>query len=103
MSGPAVGSPAYNNQSIGWKLVTTDLVTIIFAFLLVVGRLYTKCFLTKSPGWEDCNTFPSHICVPLRLIPPGIGASVLAFLIAVGRVVGDLLSMHQRSTGLLSR
>ena len=67
MSSPAVGSPAYNNESNAWKLMTTDLVTVTIAFLLVIGRLYTKYFITKSPGWEDCKMLMSEICVPLKL------------------------------------
>lgn len=94
MSTPVVGSPAYNNASIGWKLITTDLVTIIVAFLLVLGRLYTKFFMTRSPGWEDCKNLLYHLCVPLRLIMHGKGFSVLALLLAVARVVGDSLGMY---------
>lgn len=53
MASPAIGSPAYNNQSNAWELITTDFVTVITAFILVLSRLYTKYFLTKSAGWED--------------------------------------------------
>lgn len=67
MSGLAVGSPAYDNESIAWKLKTADLVTVTIAFLLVIGRLYTKYAITRSPGWEDCEISPSHISVPLKL------------------------------------
>ena len=60
MPEPAIGTPAYNNQSIAWQLLTTDYVTISIAFVLVVARLYTKYFLTKSPGWEDGTFLLSH-------------------------------------------
>lgn len=80
MSTPAIGSPAYNNESIAWKLMTTDLVTVIVAFLLVIGRLYTKFFTTKSPGWEDCT-------------------SVLALFLAIARVVGDFLGIYRYDLG----
>ena len=63
MSSPAIGSPAYNNESIGWELMTADLVTVIIALVLVIGRLYTKYFITKSPGWEDCTLLLCHISV----------------------------------------
>ena len=55
MSSSLASSPAYLNESIGWKVVTTDLVTVSIAFILVIGRLYTKYFITKCPGWEDCT------------------------------------------------
>ena len=89
MSGPAVGSPAYNNESIGWQLITTGLVSISIAFVLVIARLYTKFFLTKSPGWEDCRLLRPHAYLPLELMLHGTGHSVIALLLAVGRVVGD--------------
>ena len=60
MSGPALGSPAYNNQSIGWQLMTTDYVTVILALVLVAARLFTKYFLTKTPGWEDGKLLLPH-------------------------------------------
>ena len=60
MSGPALGSPAYNNQSIGWQLMITDYVTVILALVLVAARLYTKYFLTRTPGWEDGKLLLSH-------------------------------------------
>ncbi|CAD6590416.1 MAG: hypothetical protein ASARMPREDX12_004355 [Alectoria sarmentosa] len=75
MTAPSFSSPAYDNESNAWKLMTTDLVTVIIAFVLVLGRMYKKCFITKYPGWEDC-------------------CSVLALLIAIARVVGDFLGMH---------
>ena len=92
MSGPAIDSPTYNNESIAWKLMTTDLVTITIAFLLVVGRLYTKFFLTKAPGWEDCKNMTSSpfACV-LGLTKYGSGFSVSALLIGIARVVGDFI------------
>ena len=64
MSSPALGSPAYNNQSIGWQLITTDYVTVIIASVLVVARLYTKYFLTRAPGWEDGKPLPFQASSP---------------------------------------
>lgn len=87
--------------------MTTDLVTVTIAFLLVTGRLYTKYFVTRSPGWEDCGVLLSHTWVSLRVIVHDIGCSVLALLVAVARVVGDSLGKYQftrRSlTGLFHR
>ena len=60
MSFPVNQSPAYKNQSNAWQLLTTDYVTISLAFVLVAARLYTKYFLTKSPGWEDGKPSPPH-------------------------------------------
>ena len=74
--------------------MTTDLVSISIAFLLVVGRLYTKCFITKSPGWEDCMILACHVCEFLGLIVDETGCSVLALIIAIGRVVGDFLGTY---------
>lgn len=46
----------YNNPpSIAWKVTNTDLVTLSLAFAVVVLRCYTKFFLTKSRGWDDCK------------------------------------------------
>lgn len=64
MSNPAFSSPTYKNESIGWRLITTDYVTVIAAFVLVFARLYTKYFLTKSPGWEDGTFLPFHASSP---------------------------------------
>ena len=64
MTGAAIGSPAYKNESIGWQLITTDYVTVILALVLVSARLYTKYFITKTPGWEDGKYLPSHASSP---------------------------------------
>lgn len=46
----------YNNPpSVGWKVTLTDLVSISFAFVFVLARLFTKFFLVKAPGWDDCT------------------------------------------------
>lgn len=74
--------------------MTTDLVTVIVAFLLVIGRLYTKFFITKSPGWEDCTSTRRHILLTLWLIMNDIGTSVLALFLAIARVVGDFLGRY---------
>ena len=48
--------------------MTTDLATVIIAFLLVIGRLYTKCFITRSPGWEDCKIMLPQVRISSELI-----------------------------------
>ena len=52
---PNITHNYYNNpSSIGWKVTTTDYVTVSAAFVTVLARCYTKFFLLKSRGWDDC-------------------------------------------------
>ena len=53
--------PNYDNPpSIGWEFTTTDYVTVSVAFVVVLARCYTKFFLLKTRGWDDC------MCLPIR-------------------------------------
>lgn len=61
-----MGAPNYvNPPSIGWKVETADLVTIIAALIFVITRMYTKICLTRCTGWEDCKTDPSACSMPV--------------------------------------
>lgn len=97
MSSPTIGSPAYNDESLAWKLVNTDLVTVIVRFLSVSGRMYTKCFITRARGWRTVGFCYLTFALFGANRVHGIGSSVLALLIAVARVVRGSL------TGLLHR
>lgn len=74
--------------------MTTDYITVSIAFILVVGRLCTKFFITKSPGWEDGKALLCHACVLFGLTMYGTGFSVCALIIAIGRVVGDAFGKY---------
>lgn len=94
MSGPAPHSPAYNNQSIGWQLITTDYVTVILAFVLVAARLYTKYFLTRSPGWEDGKHLPAHASSPCHGADGPWNSHVRCGLASCNRSFGVRLSRY---------
>ncbi|KAL8685821.1 MAG: hypothetical protein Q9218_007524 [Villophora microphyllina] len=71
----------YNNPpSQGWKVITTDLVTISLAFVAVVARCFTKFFIVKAPGWDDYTI-------------------IIALCFAIGRLVVDEIALHQYGAG----
>ena len=48
-----------------WKSIVTDSVGLAFALAIVILRCYTKLYVTKTRGWEDCKTVVTrerHIC-----------------------------------------
>ncbi len=61
-------------DSIGWKLTSTDLGTVILASIFVLARLYTKAFIVRHVGWED------FLCVA-------------ALLVAIGRTALDIVAV----------
>ncbi|KAI4275555.1 MAG: hypothetical protein L6R38_005838 [Xanthoria sp. 2 TBL-2021] len=42
-----------NAPSIGWKVIDASAVSLSFAIVFVLIRLYVKIFVTGSPGWDD--------------------------------------------------
>ena len=71
--------------------MSTDYSTVSIALVLVIARLYTKYFLTKTPGWEDRTLLPTHMRPPLVLMMYTIVMSVAALLLAIARVACDAL------------
>ncbi|KAL9577120.1 MAG: hypothetical protein Q9212_006576 [Teloschistes hypoglaucus] len=71
----------YNNPpSVGWKVTLTDLISISFAFVFVLARLFTKFFLVKAPGWDDF-------------------AIIVALCFAISRLVVDEIALHHFGAG----
>lgn len=71
----------YNNPpSQAWKVTHTDLITISFAFVIVILRCYTKFFLVKSPGWDD------YTCI-------------IALIFAIARTAVDCVGRYDYGAG----
>ncbi|KAI4221799.1 MAG: hypothetical protein L6R36_006633 [Xanthoria steineri] len=78
---PNITHNYYNNpSSIGWKVTTTDYVTVSAAFVTVLARCYTKFFLLKSRGWDDYTI-------------------IMALCVAIGRTACDCVQRYRFGGG----
>ena len=53
-----------HGPSRGYEIVSSSVITIAAAFVLVVTRLLIKFFIVHSPGWDDCKPLPNDASVP---------------------------------------
>ena len=49
-----------NPPSNAWKGTVADSVGLAFVLIFVILRCYTKLFITKGRGWEDCKTISTQ-------------------------------------------
>ena len=88
----------YNSPpSRDWQLTTADLVTLSFAFTIVFLRCYTKFFLIKTPGWDDCQASNSQ----LRDFNADrhIDTCIIALVVAIARTAVDFVGRCQFGSG----
>lgn len=41
----------------GTALIVVSIIAIVCTTTVVAARLYTKAFLTRALGWDDCRCF----------------------------------------------
>lgn len=80
MSSPTTSPFLGSTATVGPRLLSTDLGTIIPAFTFVALRIYTKIFLTHNYGWEDT-------------------ASLSALTLAIGRTALDFVAVRNYQLG----
>ena len=114
-SAPNITHNYYNNpSSIGWKVTTTDYVTVSAAFVVVLARCYTKFFLLKSRGWDDCmsttngtgrktgaylsQTPSSRHCLSPLGVPP---ATACSYIDSAAAVTSGISRLNGSTTKLL--
>ncbi|KAL8764616.1 MAG: hypothetical protein Q9194_006944 [Teloschistes cf. exilis] len=89
----------YNNPpSQGWRVTVADLVSLSFAFVFVLARLFTKFFLVKAPGWDDCTAFEVYPLIQTVLNISAV-AIIVALCFAIGRLVVDEIALHHFGAG----
>lgn len=57
---PGVIPNFVNPESHAYQLTITVAVCLAFVIIAVSMRLYTKQFITKSMGWDDCKSNPEN-------------------------------------------
>ncbi len=51
--------PNFNNpESVYGRVMTAELITLGIALPFVLMRIYTRLFITRAVGWDDCKTAP---------------------------------------------
>ncbi|KAL8647428.1 MAG: hypothetical protein Q9210_005566 [Variospora velana] len=89
----------YNNPpSIAWKVTDTDLVTLSLASAIVVLRCYTKFFLTKSRGWDDCE-YSHYDLGPSPWLTRTTDTCIMALLVSAGRCADDMIARYHFGSG----
>ncbi|KAL8662642.1 MAG: hypothetical protein Q9168_008225 [Polycauliona sp. 1 TL-2023] len=91
----------YNNSppSIGWKITTTDYVTLSVACVVVLARCYTKFAIVRNRGWDDCA------CIPIMSEVGGadrkqhVDTIVMALCVAIGRTACDCTLRYRYGGG----
>lgn len=59
---PGVIPNFVNPESHAYQLIITVAVCLAFVVIAVSMRLYTKQFITKSMGWDDCKSNTEDMC-----------------------------------------
>lgn len=50
-----------NPPSIGYRQTATNIVVLVIMIVIVMLRLYTRAFIVKSIGYDDCKSWPSSL------------------------------------------
>ncbi|KAL6716863.1 hypothetical protein ACLMJK_004775 [Lecanora helva] len=69
-----------NPPSIGYQLTDTNVITIVFAIIAVIARVFTKIYITRNTGWDDYTV-------------------VIALCIGIGRTVNDAVGVNEYGMG----
>lgn len=73
---PGVTSNFINPSTRGPALVITSAVCIILMFICVTIRFYTKFYIRKTWGWDDCLCWPRPALMALTILGTCIPATV---------------------------
>lgn len=53
---PGVIPNYVNPESRGWETILTVTICLTFMFPFFLLRIYSRAFVTRSLGWDDCET-----------------------------------------------
>ena len=104
MSDPLLDHPHnyYNHPpSNAWMGSTADSVGLALTTIFVFARCYTKFFITKVRGWEDCTSTSSQVESLLRpmLISNRADTCILALVTFILFVTFNFVQRFQYGSG----